>query len=122
MNTTFRSLLPALILAGGMLTSSALAVTLAPTAVNMLGSAFVLSLTALFAGALDSKNHSGVWRVPRSGWIIAASVLMSCGLVAFENPSQVAELLPVLGACFAPVVMSSPRCCLPLSRRAASSR
>lgn len=93
-------LVPALLMAGGILAGTAVSARLDDgdpgLALVLIGPA-ILALTML-AGCLVARRQG---RLPRggllAGTILAASVMVACTIAGWNDPARVTDLLPLLG-------------------------
>ena len=84
-----------LILAGGIIVSTALAASgsAARTTAGVILLALLILAVDMLAGRLKGKSMAPTF----TAILISASFLLACGIVAMKNPGLVAMLIPVLG-------------------------
>jgi hypothetical protein len=110
MNRTLSHLAPALWVAAGILSASALAAA-APHAAWTAVVCPLLLVLALLGADLIQRRRSGGGSSPSPGvLLLAVAVPVACGILAFRNPAGLAEMLPILGCGAAvPVIVRRTR-------------
>jgi hypothetical protein len=106
MNRTLSNLGPALFLAVVILVATALAVA-APHASWIAFAGPLLLVLALVGTDLVRRRGSGRRFLPSTSvLLVAAAILVSCGLVAAHDLDRLAAMMPILGSCAAvPVIL-----------------
>ena len=94
-------LAPSLLLAGGILASTALAVLAAESKVWVLCGPLLLALALVAAQTLSSRWGGGSSRPSPTAWLTALALLLASAIVAAVDSTQVALLLPLLGVTLA---------------------
>ena len=110
MNHTLSNLGPALFLAVVMLVATAL-VAAAPHASWAAVAGPLLLALALVGTDLVQRRRSGRGSLPSASvLLLAAALLVACGLVASRDLGRLAGMIPILGSCVAvPVILRHPR-------------
>lgn len=108
MQARFRSLVPSLLLAAGILGATALSLLSATSLAWALAGPLALAVVVIASKALDNRLMS---RADSYGaaTIMAGGVFAGGAIVAFGDPSSVPMMMPILGACTA-VVLTPRRC------------
>jgi peptidoglycan/LPS O-acetylase OafA/YrhL len=108
MNRALSKLGPALVMAGAMLVATAL-VAVAPQAPWTAVAGPLLLVFALLATDLVQRRRSGGRSLPSaSSLLLAAIILLACGILAAGDPGRLAGMMPILGACAAlPAILAS---------------
>jgi peptidoglycan/LPS O-acetylase OafA/YrhL len=106
MNRTLSNLGPALFMALLMLVASALAVA-APRASWAAFACPMLLVLGLVGTDLVQRRRSGRRLLPSASvLLLAAAILVACGIVASHDLNRLAGLIPILGSCAAvPVIL-----------------
>lgn len=104
-------LTPALLLATGVLVSTAVAVWASDFGrLVALAAPLLLTLTILGADALDSRLRGGAAIPSWNALLLGAANLLACLTVALVDPEQVAMMIPLLGgACAGTMVALNAR-------------
>ena len=101
MNATDRGLrlrlAPSLLLAGGVLVSTAVAVAADRAGIWLFVSPAVMAAAMLAAGLVEFRRLAAPRAVLISAWIHAAAILVAGTITALSNPEALAGLMPVLG-------------------------
>lgn len=105
MQARFRALLPALLLAAGILGATALSLSSATSLAWALAGPLALAIVVLAARWLGNRLLVRTDSY-RSAMILAGAVFVAGALVAFADASSVPMLMPILGACAATVLVS----------------
>ncbi len=101
MNRRFPDVGPALILAAAMLGGTALAVAAPHGSWTAVGGPLLLAL-AVVGTDVAWRRRSGLGSGPSAGaLVVAASILVACGIVGFRDSARIAEMMPLLGSCAA---------------------
>ena len=109
MTRPLSNLVPVLVVAGAMLAASAL-VTLVPRSSWAAMTAPVLLVLALIVGDLILGRRGGRRLPSAAAVIIAASILVACGIVASDDPDRLAAMIPIFGSCAAlPAILRGVR-------------
>lgn len=90
-------LLPALLVASGIVLATLLAVHAQGSLWLALAAALLLTLVVLAADALEAWIQEGKPRVSAPAWILGASFLLAGVLVGVQDPGKVKTLMPLLG-------------------------
>ena len=102
-------LVPAVLLAVGIIVSAAIAKQMSDTGWLVLAAPLLLGLTIVGADALGSRLRGEQFVPSWIGLVMAASFLAACLIVALVDPTRVALLIPVLGgACAGSMVAVRP--------------
>lgn len=99
--SSWAALAPSLLLAAGVLSSTLIAVATSDAGWWVMASPVVMALAIAAAGLLGHRRPEAPRGLLHVALILAASLLLASVIVALRDPSVVAELLPVLGACSA---------------------
>lgn len=101
MSPTLSKLVPALSLAVSMLAASAL-VKAAPHAAWAAVAGPLLLVVALVGTDVVLRRRSGRGSMPSpSALLLAAILLVACGILAAGDPDRLAGMIPILGSCAA---------------------
>lgn len=108
MNRTLSNLGPVLVMAVAILVATAL-VAVAPRAPWTAVAGPLLLVLALLATDRVQRRRSGGPSLPSaSSLLLAAVLLVACGIVASGDPGRLAAMMPILGTCAAlPVILAS---------------
>jgi hypothetical protein len=118
MNRTLSNLGPALFLAVVMLVATALAKA-APHAAWTAAAGSLLLVLALVGTDLVHRRRSGHRALPSAGvLLLAAGILVACGIVASRDLDRLAVMIPILGCCAAVPVFLRPEGASTSCRRA----
>lgn len=105
-----RVLGPALLVASGILVTSALAAMARESEWPVFAAAAIMALVILGADMLSSRLRGKAIRPSFAGLLLAAAFLTACGLIALTKPAQLALMIPILGAGVAmPVILDTGR-------------
>lgn len=114
MQARFRSLVPALLLAAGVLGTTALSLWSATSLAWALAGPLALAVVVVAARALD-RRLLGRTDSYGAAMILAGAVFGGGAMVAFADAASVPAFMPILGACAAMVLM--PRRSVPKEGR-----
>jgi len=91
-------LIPALVLAGGILAATAVAAAAPGLGTSALAGPLVLVASILLVGELVRRQPGAPRGSRPAAAILGGAALLASALVAGSDPSRMAELLPLLGA------------------------
>lgn len=93
-----RQLVPALVLAGGILSATALATRGTPSVGLVLAGTVVLVCSILASAAIQRRLHPASAVTARESILVSAVFLVAAAIVAVRNPGHVPGLIPLLGS------------------------
>ena len=100
---------PNILLAAGLLVSTAISVWSSDAGWWVLSGPLLLALTLVAADVLAARSR-GISRGPSWSAVISGlSLVLACTLIALLEPAQVAMMLPILGGGVAVAVLSPDR-------------
>lgn len=100
----------ALLPAVAMLAAAALAAIAPPSPWIAAAGPLLLVSAMVVADAIQRRRAGGRWRPSASALVIAAAILVACGIVGLRDPGNVAMMVPILGSCTAiPFILAPPR-------------
>ena len=103
MKTPFRTLWPALLLAAGILASSAVSLLSYRFPAWAMAGPLLLAVVTVATGA---RVHSYTRSL-----ILGGAVLLAGGIVALADPASVPAIMPILGACAGVAVLPREKTC-----------
>lgn len=99
--TSWSDLVPNILLAIGILTSTWIAVVTAESGWWVLAGPLIMALALVGTTVLGYRWRGASRDTVRVALIMATALLLASAIVALRDPSGVASMLPVLGACIA---------------------
>ena len=101
------TIVPSLMMAGGILASTAVAVAAAEAGWLVLGAPIVMSATMLAAVAITRRRNRNSRESFGLALILGAVLVVATALLAFAGTKSVAAMMPILAASLAYPVISS---------------
>jgi len=99
MNRSKPNFAPALLVAVAMLAAASLAALAPRTPWNAAAGPLLLVGALLVADVIQRRRAGGRSRPSTSALVVAAAILVACGIVGFSDPDGVAMMVPILGSC-----------------------
>jgi hypothetical protein len=101
---------PALVLASGLSISTAIAVLTSDSAWAVAAGPLLFALSLVGADAMGSRLRGGSSGPSREAVLLAAALLVACGMTALTEPTSLAIVIPILGGGAAtPILLRSER-------------
>jgi hypothetical protein len=99
---------PSLLIGLGIIAATSLAKRAADSGWLVLAAPVFLALTVLGADILNSRLRGESMRPTPAALLLAASILLACGIVTLKSPRLVATLIPISGSAAWVTLLLSP--------------